>query len=76
MVWIESPIAKVEGKIELRKGIRPDVVIAPASFGQWATPFAKDIKIPNLNPLAPVHIALTDATGSGSDLVKVKVYKK
>jgi hypothetical protein len=31
--------------------------------------------MPNLNALAPLDLSLTDATGSGSDLVRVKIYR-
>jgi hypothetical protein len=31
--------------------------------------------MPNLNQVAAMDLDLTDATGSGADLVKVKVYK-
>ena len=31
--------------------------------------------MPNLNMLEPIDLSLIDATGSGSDLIRVKVYK-
>jgi hypothetical protein len=31
--------------------------------------------MPSLNVLLPLHLALTDATGSGADVVRVKIYK-
>jgi phenylacetyl-CoA:acceptor oxidoreductase len=74
-VWIESPIARVRGKATLRQGIRPDTVLALQQFGHWVTPVAKDLGLPNLNQLAPLHLSLTDATGSGADLVRVRVYR-
>ncbi len=74
-VWVESPIARVKGKATLRQGIRPDTVLALQQFGHWVTPVAKDIGLPNLNALAPLHLSLTDATGSGADLVRVRVYR-
>jgi len=36
---------------------------------------AKDLGLPNLNQLAPLHLSLTDATGSGADLVRVRLYR-
>lgn len=74
-IWIESPIGKTKGQAILREGIRPDVVVALQQFGHWATPFAKDLSMPNLNQLTPMDLSLTDATGSGADLVRVKICK-
>ena len=42
-------------------------------FGHWATPFARDLAMPNLNQVATMDLALTDATGSGADLVPVAI---
>jgi phenylacetyl-CoA:acceptor oxidoreductase len=36
-------------------------------------PFAKDMDMPSLNTIAPMSLELTDATGSGSDIVRVQV---
>ena len=44
-------------------------------FDHWATPFAKDMKRASLNSLVPMSISLTDATGSGSDVVRVSLKK-
>jgi phenylacetyl-CoA:acceptor oxidoreductase len=74
-IWVESPIGRQKGKAMLRAGIRPDVVVALQQFGHWATPVADELDMPNLNALAPIDLSLTDATGSGSDLVRVKVYR-
>jgi phenylacetyl-CoA:acceptor oxidoreductase len=74
-VWVESPIARTRGRVTLRKGIRPDVVLALQQFGHWVTPVARDLPVPNLNAVAPMRLDLTDATGSGADLVRVKVYR-
>ena len=76
-IWVESPIGRVQGRAILREGIRPDTILALQQFGHWVTPVAKEIgrSLPNLNQLAPVHLALTDATGSGADLVRVRVYR-
>jgi phenylacetyl-CoA:acceptor oxidoreductase len=74
-IWVESPIGRQKGKAILRAGIRPDVVVALQQFGQWATPVPDDLDMPNLNALSPLDLSLTDATGSGSDLVRVKVYR-
>ncbi len=42
-------------------------------FGHWATPVARELGMPNLNQVASLDLALTDATGSGADLVPVAV---
>lgn len=75
LVWIESPIQRVKGKAILREGMRPDVAVTIQQFGHWVTPVAKELNMPSLNRLAPFHLALTDATGSGADLVRVRIYK-
>jgi phenylacetyl-CoA:acceptor oxidoreductase len=73
-VWIEAPGGrKTRGRVILREGVRPDVVVALQQFGHWATPVARELEMPNLNQLATMDLALTDATGSGADLVRVKL---
>ena len=74
-LWVESPLHRVKGKAVLKQGIRPDVILTTQQFGHWITPFAKTLDTPNLNQLLNVSLALTDATGSGADLVKVRIYK-
>ncbi len=59
----------------LREGIRPDTVLMIGQFDHWKTPFAKDLNRPSLNSVTDISLKLTDSTGSGSDLVCVKVYK-
>lgn len=74
-IWIESPLRKVKGRAILREGMRPDVAVTVQQFGHWVTPVAKDLQMPSLNQLTPFHLALTDATGSGADVVRVRIYK-
>ncbi len=74
-IWVESPLNRVKGRAIVKQGIRPDVILTTQQFGHWITPFAKTLNTPNLNKLLNVSLALTDATGSGADLVKVRVYK-
>jgi phenylacetyl-CoA:acceptor oxidoreductase len=74
-IWVESPIGRQKGSAMLRAGVRPDVVVALQQFGHWATPVADEFDMPNLNALAPLDLSLIDATGSGSDLVQVKIYR-
>jgi len=73
--WVElcSPIAKTRGRVALSEGVRPDTLVVPGQFGHWATPFAKDLKFPSLNKLAPMSLDLTDSTGSGADIVRVSI---
>ena len=74
-VWIESPYARARGRVKLREGIRPDVILSTQMYGHFKTPFAKDLKVPNLNQVAPALIELTDESGGSKDHVKVKIYK-
>lgn len=73
LVEIASPLGKTQGAVILRQGIRPDTLLMVGQFDHWATPFAKDLKVPSMNALTPMMLELTDATGSGADLVKVAV---
>jgi phenylacetyl-CoA:acceptor oxidoreductase len=73
LVEIASPTGTTQGRAILREGIRPDVVVILQQFGHWATPFARELGMPNLNQVASMSLALTDATGSGADLVPVAV---
>jgi phenylacetyl-CoA:acceptor oxidoreductase len=73
MVEIESPTGRTQGRAILREGVRPDVAVALQQFGHWATPFARDLGMPSLNEVALMDLALTDATGSGADLVPVAI---
>jgi len=42
-------------------------------FDHWKTPFAKDLDLPSLNSLTDLSLKLTDSTGSGADIMRVKV---
>jgi phenylacetyl-CoA:acceptor oxidoreductase len=44
-------------------------------FDHWATPLAKGFDMPSMNALATMSMDLTDATGSGADIVRVKIAK-
>jgi phenylacetyl-CoA:acceptor oxidoreductase len=74
-VVIESVCGITEGKAVLREGIRPDTVLMIGQFDHWKTPYAKDLKLPSLNSLTDISLKLTDGTGSGADLMRVKLYK-
>jgi len=60
----------------LRQGIRPDTLLLVGQFDHWATPLARDFGMPSLNTLATMSIELTDATGSGADIVRVKLERR
>jgi phenylacetyl-CoA:acceptor oxidoreductase len=72
-IEIATPARSTRGRVVLRQGIRPDTLLLIGQFDHWATPFAKDFGVPSLNSLAPMSMALTDATGSGADIVRVKI---
>jgi phenylacetyl-CoA:acceptor oxidoreductase len=74
-VEIATPVKKVRARAVLRQGIRPDTLLLIAQFDHWATPYAKDFGVPSLNSLVPMSMPLTDATGSGADVVRVAVRK-
>ncbi len=74
-VEVYSPVGTTEGAVILRNGIRPDTLLMIGQFDHWKTPFAKDLKTPSMNGLTPMSLELTDATGSGADLVRVAVRK-
>lgn len=71
--WIEvkSPVGTAYGRARLRQGIRPDVIVMVGQFGHWKTPFAKDMKVPSLNDLVPMHMDFLDGSGSTVDATKV-----
>jgi phenylacetyl-CoA:acceptor oxidoreductase len=75
--WLDIATAQhsVRAKAVLREGIRPDTLLLLGQFGHWATPVAKDFGMPSMNSLVPMSLALTDATGSGADLVRVSLGK-
>ncbi len=75
--WVEvrSPNGATEGRACLVQGCRPDTVVIPGQFQHWKTPFAKDLAFPSLNSVVPLSLELTDATGSGADVVRVAVRK-
>jgi len=72
-VEVRSHIGATYGKAALVQGIRPDTLVIIGQFDHWATPFAKTMDAPSLNTVAPMTLDLTDATGSGSDIVRVAV---
>ena len=74
-IEIATPQRSVRGRAVLRQGIRPDTLLLIGQFDHWATPLAKDFGVPSLNSLATMSMAQTDATGSGADIVRVKIQR-
>ncbi len=72
-IEISTPKRSVRGIAVVRQGIRPDTLLLIGQFAHWETPLAKDFGMPSLNSLATMSMALTDATGSGADIVRVKI---
>lgn len=72
---ITSVLGSTQGAAVVVQGIRPDTLVIIGQFGHWATPYAKDLKAPTLNSITPMSIELTDATGSGADIVRVNIRK-
>nr|HET7860704.1 molybdopterin-dependent oxidoreductase [Caldimonas sp.] len=70
-IEIATPARRVRGRAVLRQGIRPDTLLLIGQFDHWETPLARDFGVPSLNSLATMSMALTDATGSGADIVRV-----
>lgn len=74
-VVLESVSGRTRGRATLREGIRPDTVLLIGQFDHWATPVAKDFGVGSLNSITDLSLSLTDATGSGADIMRVKLYK-
>ncbi len=72
-VEVRSHIGATYGRAALMKGIRPDTAVILGQFDHWATPYIKDQERASLNTVAPMSVELTDATGSGADIVRVSV---
>ena len=70
---IESVAGETRGYAVLREGVRPDTVVMIGQFDHWKTPFAKDLNLPSLNSLTSMSLSLTDSTGSGADIARVRV---
>ena len=74
-IEISTPQRSVHGRVVLRQGIRPDTLLLIGQFDHWVTPLAKGFDMPSMNSLATMSMDLTDATGSGADIVRVKIAK-
>jgi phenylacetyl-CoA:acceptor oxidoreductase len=74
-IEVRSHIGATYGKAVLAQGVRPDTLVILGQFDHWATPYAKDFEMPSLNTIAPMTLELMDGTGSGADIVRVKIRK-
>ena len=72
-IVLESPTGTSEGYAVFKAGIRPDTILMIGQFDHWKQPVAKDFKLASLNSLSDISLSLTDGTGSGADLVRVKI---
>ncbi|MCB1522843.1 MAG: molybdopterin oxidoreductase, partial [Rhodoblastus sp.] len=72
-VEVRSHIGATYGRAALVKGVRPDTIVIIGQFDHWATPYIKDTERASLNTIAPMSVELTDATGSGADIVRVAI---
>jgi len=73
LVEVRSAIGATRGPAVPIQGIRPDTLVIIGQFDHWATPYAKQMNAPSLNTIAPMSLPLTDATGSGADVVRVSI---
>jgi phenylacetyl-CoA:acceptor oxidoreductase len=73
LIEVKSVIGTTTGRAVPAQGIHPKTMLIIGQFDHWATPYAKDMKAPSLNTIAPMSLELTDATGSGADVVRVAV---
>ena len=76
-VWIESLIAKIEGRVKLSQAIHPQVVAIAHAQGSWATnPFAKKgINYASLIPLEWKE-GVNPLVGSQEWCTRVKLTKR
>lgn len=74
-VEVRSHIGATYGRASLMHGVRPDTIVIIGQFDHWATPYIRDQERASLNTVAPMSVELTDATGSGADIVRVAVRK-
>ncbi|TAK82010.1 MAG: molybdopterin oxidoreductase [Betaproteobacteria bacterium] len=75
LIEVRSYLRATRGRAILREGIRPDCLLIMGQFDHWVMPYAKDLQAPSLNTITPMSVALTDATGSGADIVRASLKK-
>ena len=62
-VWLENDVGKIKSRVKLREGIRPDVALIAAQFGQYATSVARDTGRVSLSSLTPLRHRLDRPPG-------------
>jgi phenylacetyl-CoA:acceptor oxidoreductase len=72
---VRSIVDTTRGRAMPVQGCEPSTIVIPGQHEHWKTPFAKDLNFPSLNTVTQMSMELTDATGSGADLVRVSVRK-
>ena len=72
LVEVRSPLDHTKGSVMLCEGIRCNA-IHDRPIGSMGDAVRQRFYAPSMNALVPMLLDLTDATGSGADLVKVKV---
>ena len=78
IIRIESPAGKVQQRVKLCQGIRPDCLLISGQFGQWAMPVAKETGRATISTLVSISTSWTDKMigNQQSLVVKAKVYKE
>jgi len=75
-VCVESEVGRVERRVKLSQGLRPDTVVIAGQFGRWSTPVAKDKSWVSATALTPIKHSWTDPVcGTMQAVIKAKVYK-
>ncbi|MDZ4245649.1 MAG: molybdopterin dinucleotide binding domain-containing protein, partial [Dehalococcoidia bacterium] len=76
-ICVESEVGKVKRKVKLTEGIRPDTLLIPGQFGQWAAPGSKETGRVSQVTLSPIRHSWTDHFMSNmqGQTVKAMVYK-
>jgi phenylacetyl-CoA:acceptor oxidoreductase len=72
-IEVVSAVGAVRGRAILREGVRPDVIVMLGQFGHWKMPYARDLGVPSLNSLVPMHPDFLDSGGSSVDATKANV---
>lgn len=75
LIEVRSIVGATRGRAVLIQGCQPDTIVIPGQHEHWKTPVAKDFHYPSLNTVTQMSMELTDATGSGADVVRVAVRK-
>ena len=76
-VWLESRLAKVEGRVRFSEGIHPQTVAISQGFGRWSNhPIARDEGI-KYNPHLPIDLSYSGVLGGSMETAaRVKIYKR